>query len=305
MWVFDTCYYCCHPIFRWGPAEDRSLLMSFIQSCLSVINSAEALTPSLLWMKKEWYQSLMLTVMLSPFWINVLPLHSFIMWGGNVSGDSNKSGQSSRTWWDWMQYQCKGHRRKKLGLCRACLNTQHSQNQKGKSKASTRCCRPIIISHKSQTSQDQCLWQHDWWVCHRECQEKWSPAPYLPYFPLWVRFGVFTEESHGRCDEHYPVIMKGTPAYCQPLQTDRQAGGGGRLDAERRCPFTRLCALMPFIWRPWWMSIFIYLHYFSVVIALSSAGFIHSRQMSRGNQVKCAFCRCYPQISNCVLKMFA
>lgn len=32
------------------------------------------------------------------------------------------------------------------------------------------------------------------------------------------------EKSHGRCDEHYPVIMKGTPPYCQPRQTDRQAG---------------------------------------------------------------------------------
>lgn len=127
-------------------------------------------------------------------------------------------------------------------LCRACLNTQHAQT-KGKSKALTGYFRPIIISHKSQTSQDQCLWQHDWWVCRCECQEKWSPAPYLPYFSLWVRLGVFMEKSHGRCDEHYPMIMKGTLLYCQPLQTDRQAGRD-LLAAERRCPFMRLCALM-------------------------------------------------------------
>lgn len=123
-------------------------------------------------------------------------------------------------------------------LCRTCLNTQHSQT-KGKSKALTGYFRPIIISHKSQTSQDHCLWQHDWWVCRRECQEKWSPAPYLPYFSLWVSLGVFMEKSHGRCDEHYFVIMKGTLLYCQPLQT-----GGDLLAAERLCPFMHLCALM-------------------------------------------------------------
>lgn len=127
-------------------------------------------------------------------------------------------------------------------LCRACLNTQHSQT-KGKSKALTGYFQPIIISHKSQTSPDQCLWQHDWWVCRRECQEKWSPAPYLPYFSLWVRLGVFMEKSHGRCDEHYPVIMKGTLLYCQPLQTGRQAGRD-LLAAGRCCPFMRSCALI-------------------------------------------------------------
>lgn len=128
--------------------------------------------------------------------------------------------------------------------CRACLNTQHSQT-KGKSKALTRYFRPIIISHKSQTSQDQCLWQHDWWVCRRECQEKWSPAPYLPYFSLWVRLGVFMEKSHGRCDEHYPVIMKGTPLYCQPLQTDRQGKQAGTCwllrDVVHSCVYVPLC----------------------------------------------------------------
>lgn len=138
-------------------------------------------------------------------------------------------------------------------LCRACLNTQHSQT-KGKSKALTRYFRPIIISHKSQTSQDQCLWQHDWWVCRRECQEKWSPAPYLPYFSLWVRLGVFMEKSHGRCDEHYPVIMKGTPLYCQPLQTDRQAGGKAGRQGPAGCWETLsihafMCPYV-FIWRP-------------------------------------------------------
>lgn len=121
-----------------------------------------------------------------------------------------------------MWNQCRGHWQKKWGFMQT-VNTQHSQT-KGKSEAVTGYFQPIIISHKSQTSPDQSLWQHDWWVCHRECQEKWSPAPYLPYFSLWVRLGVFMEKSHSRCDEHYPVIMKGTLLYCQPLQTGRPAG---------------------------------------------------------------------------------
>ena len=58
------------------------------------------------------------------------------------------------------------------------------------------------------------------------------------------------EKSHGRCDEHYPVIMKGTLLYCQALQTDRQAGkqagrqAGRDLAAGRHCPFMRLRALI-------------------------------------------------------------
>lgn len=49
------------------------------------------------------------------------------------------------------------------------------------------------------------------------------------------------EKSHGRRDEHYPVIMKGTPLYCQPRQAGRQP-----LDpaARRRRPVMHLCALM-------------------------------------------------------------
>lgn len=156
-------------------------------------------------------------------------------------------------------------------LCRACLDTQHSQT-KGKSKALTGYFQPIIISHKSQTSPDQCLWQHDWWVCRRECQEKWSPAPYLPYFSLWVRLGVFMEKSHGRCDEHYPVIMKGTLLYCQLLQTGRQGGRqagtcwllGGVVHS---CVYVPLYLYLE--------PLFIYLHYVSAVIALSNTAFIH------------------------------
>ena len=134
-------------------------------------------------------------------------------------------------------------------LCRACLNTQHSQT-KGKSKALASYFRPIIISHKSQTSQDHCLWQHDWWVCRRECQEKWSPAPYLPYFSLWVRLGVFMEKSHSRCDEHYPVIMKGTLLYCQSLQTDRQAGRQGPAGCSEALSIHAFMCPYVFIWRP-------------------------------------------------------
>lgn len=52
------------------------------------------------------------------------------------------------------------------------------------------------------------------------------------------------------------------------------------------------------------MSIFIYLHYVSAVIALSTAAFSHGGEMSRGNQVKCAFCQCYSWISNCILNIF-
>lgn len=51
--------------------------------------------------------------------------------------------------------------------------------------------RKIIISQKSQTIGNQCVWQHDGWVCHHECQKKWYPAPYLPIsqckWVLWRR----------------------------------------------------------------------------------------------------------------------
>lgn len=185
-------------------------------------------------------------------------------------------------------------------LCRACLNTQHSQT-KGKSKALTGYFQPIIISHKSQTSPDQCLWQHDWWVCRCECQEKWSPAPYLPYFSLWVRLGVFMEKSHGRCDEHYPVIMKGTLLYCQPLQTGRQAGTRWLLGGV-----VHSCVHVP---------LYLYLearineHIYIFTLCQCSDCLIyhclHSwREMSRGNQVKCSFCQCYSWTSNCILKIF-
>lgn len=192
-------------------------------------------------------------------------------------------------------------------LCRACLNTQHSQT-KGKSKALTGYFRPIIISHKSQTSQDQCLWQHDWWVCRCECQEKWSPAPYLPYFSLWVRLGVFMEKSHGRCDEHYPVIMKGTLLYCQPLQTDRQGKQAGRQagtcwllrDVVHSCVYVPLCL---------YLETRINEHIYIFTLCQRGDCLIYSclhswKEMSRGNQVKCAFCQCYSWISNCILKIF-
>lgn len=54
-----------------------------------------------------------------------------------------------------------------------------------------------------------------------------------------MSLGVFMEKSHGRCDEHYSVIMKGTLLYCRPLQTDMDL-----LAAESVCPFMQLCALM-------------------------------------------------------------
>lgn len=157
------------------------------------------------------------------------------MWGGNARADSNRLCRAERTCWDWMWNQCKGHWQKKLGFMQSVPQYTTLPKPKVRAKTLTGYFQPIIISHKSQTSPDQCLWQHDWWVCRCECQEKWSPAPYLPYFSLWVRLsgggggegldGGLMERSHGRCDEHYPVIMKGTQLYCQSLQTGGRAGG--------------------------------------------------------------------------------
>ena len=109
-------------------------------------------------------------------------------------------------------------------LCRACLNTQLSQT-KGKSKALTRYSRPIIISHKSQTSQDQCLWQHDWWVCRCECQEKWSPAPYLPLFLIVSETWGFYGEKPRPLWWALPGDNEGHAAVLS-ASTDRQAGIG-------------------------------------------------------------------------------
>ncbi len=190
---------------------------------------------------------------------------------------------------------------KEIGFYAERSSTHNTPKPKVKAKALTGYFRPIIISHKSQTSQDQCLWQHDWWVCRRECQEKWSPAPYLPYFSLWVRLGVFMEKSHGRCDEHYPVIMKGTLLYCQPPQTDMQAGTRWQLrDVVHSCVYVPLCL---------YLETRINEHIYIFTLCQRRDCFIccclHSwREMSRGNQVKCGFFQCYSWISNCILKIF-
>lgn len=131
-------------------------------------------------------------------------------------------------------------------LCRACLNTQHSRT-KGRSKALTSYFQPIIISHKSQTSQDQCLWQHDWWVCRRECQKKWSPAPYLPYFSLWVRLGGFYGEKPRPLWWALPSDNEGQR--CCTVSLSRQAGWGPRWLPRETSIHAFMCPYV-FIWRP-------------------------------------------------------
>lgn len=109
------------------------------------------------------------------------------------------------------------------------------------------------------------------------------------------------EKSHGRCDEHYPVIMKGTLLYCQPLQTGRQAGTRWLLGGV-----VHSCVHVP---------LYLYLearineHIYIFTLCQCSDCLIyhclHSwREMSRGNQVKCSFCQCYSWTSNCILKIF-
>lgn len=105
-------------------------------------------------------------------------------------------------------------------LCRACLNTQHSQT-KGKRQALTGYFQAIIISHKSQTTPDQSLWQHDWWVAVMNVKRNGLRHLISPFSHCERDLGVFMEKSHGCCDEHYPVIMKGTLLYCQPPQMGR------------------------------------------------------------------------------------
>lgn len=74
---------------------------------------------------------------------------------------------------------------------------------------------PIVIPHKFQTS----LWQHDWWACHCECQEKWSLNLYLGVSHcVWdLRF----MEEYDHFDEHYSLGTKGTLIYCQMRQAAR------------------------------------------------------------------------------------
>lgn len=210
------------------------------------------------------------------------------MWGGNVIANSNRERTNP---WNMARLDVKsvqGSLTKEIGFYAERASIHNTPKLKGKSKALTGYIQPVIISHKSQTSPDHCAWQHDWWVFHRECQEKWSPAPYLPYFSLCMRLWVFMEKSHGRCDEHYLVIMKGTPLYCQPLQTDGQGGRQGpRLprDVVHSCVYvplrlylqTRINKHIYIFTLCQWKDCLIYLC-------------LHSwREMSRGNQVKCAF----------------
>lgn len=217
MWVFDTCYYCRHPIFKWGPGEDSSLLMFFSHSFyfsigwIKVWLTAQRPWPSHLWIKRRTVPILNAHGDALPFqstyWRSTLLSCEAEMPAPPQTSPAAKAPKHGEIGCD---ISARVTDKRNWVLCRACLNTQHSQT-KGKSKA--RCFRPIIISHKSQTSQDQCLWQHDRWVWHRECQEKCllhliSPISYCEW-----DLGVFflQEKSHSRCDEHYPVIMKGTP----------------------------------------------------------------------------------------------
>lgn len=104
----------------------------------------------------------------------------------------------------------------------------------------------------------------------------------------WGREGVM-EKSHGRCDEHYPVIMKGTQLYCQPLQTGRQAGTDG--PAGCREAFVHSCVYVP---------LYLYLetrinrHIYIFTPCQRGDCLIYrslqsQRGMPRANQVKCAF----------------
>ncbi len=66
-----------------------------------------------------------------------------------------------------------GKRRKEMGFqtgSRKAYNTPYKST--GKAFVNF---QPIVIPHKFQTR----LWQHDWWACHCECQEKWSLNLYL------------------------------------------------------------------------------------------------------------------------------
>lgn len=141
------------------------------------------------------------------------------------------------------------------------------------------------------------------WMSREMVSSTLSPL-FLIVSETWrgCRGGGFMERSHGRCDEHYPVIMKGTQLYCQSLQT------GGRVDLAGLlggvCPFMRLYSPYIFIRRAGQIGIFIYLHRVSGVIALSRRSLHSRREMPRANQVRCASCQCHSPILNCVLKIF-
>lgn len=70
--------------------------------------------------------------------------------------------------------------------------------------------QPIVIPHKFQTS----LWQHDWWACYCECQEKGSLNLYYIAVSHCVWDLRFMEE-YGHFDEHYSLGTKGTLIFCQ------------------------------------------------------------------------------------------
>lgn len=149
--------------------------------------------------------------------------------------------QTSQTCWDWMWNQSKGSLTKEIGFYAERGSIHNTPKPKVKAKALTGYFRPIIISHKSQTSQDQCLWQHDWWVCRHECQEKWSPAPYLPYFSLWARLGGFYGEKPRPLWWALPSDNEGHAAVLS-VCTDRQARKAGRLFRDvHSCVHVPLC----------------------------------------------------------------
>lgn len=214
--------FCYCPIFRYGLREDGAILMVCSQSCPVFLRLIKVwLTAQRPWLSTWIFLCKPKAVVPNPNAPRDVRIAAVLLSReAEMSEPTRGPAKHPKHGEIGCEISARVTDKRNWVLCRTCLNTQHSQTQ-GKSKALTGYFRPIIISHKSQTSQDHCLWQHDWWVCRCECQEKWSPAPYLPYFSLWGSLGVFMEKSHIRCDEHYSVIMKGTLLYCQRLQTGR------------------------------------------------------------------------------------
>lgn len=156
------------------------------------------------------------------------------MWGGNASADSNRLCRSRADMSRLDVKSVQGSLTKEIGFYAERASIHNTPKPKVRAKTLTGYFQPIIISHKSQTSPDQCLWQHDWWVCRCECQEKWSPAPYLPYFSLWVRLGRGYGRGEGGLYGEKPqplwwALPGDNEGHAAVLSesTDRRAGGPG------------------------------------------------------------------------------
>lgn len=218
-------------------------------------------------------------------------LPSFILWVGNVSASSNRTSQTSWTWRDWMRNQCKGHWQKKLGFMQSVPQYTTLPNQKVEAKPLPAIFNPslFLINPKlAKTSAFDSMTDEFAIVNVKRngLLHLISPISHCEW-----DLGVFMEKSHGRCDEHYPVIMKGTLRYRQPLQTDRQGKRAGwEVLCAESCPFMSLCDLMSLSRDQTNEHIFIFTlcrcHDCLIYCRLHS-----QREMSRGNQVKCVICQ--------------